>query len=230
MVLDQTKSQLLEAAGEEFAEKGFEGATVRVDLRPGGDEPGGGELPLRRQGAALRAGGPACPPVRAGDAAGAVAGTSPAEDASAVHPRRSSSNVVALQSPTWHQTLMLREMVNPTRASEALVREAIRPRFERLSGILRRLCPGADERRIQALAFSVVGQCLHYKLTRSISERLVGAEAFARLDLDYLTDHITRFTLAALGEAPPFDAAAERPAVPVAKGGGSDELDRACRC
>jgi TetR/AcrR family transcriptional regulator, regulator of cefoperazone and chloramphenicol sensitivity len=116
------------------------------------------------------------------------------------------SHVVALQSPTWHQILMLREMVNPTGASEALVREAIRPRFERLSGIIRQLCPEADDRRIQALAFSVVGQCLHYKLTRSISERIVGADAFARLDIEYLTDHISRFTLAALGEAPPFDS------------------------
>src|SRR5689334_6495275 len=29
IVLDDTKTRLLEAAGEEFAEKGFEGATVR---------------------------------------------------------------------------------------------------------------------------------------------------------------------------------------------------------
>ena len=121
------------------------------------------------------------------------------------------TKVVALESPTWHQTLMLREMVNPSRASESLVREMIRPRFLMLSGIIRRLCPLVDDRRVQALAFSVVGQCLHYKLTRSISERLVGPEAFERLDIDYLTDHITRFTLAALGEATPFDSEADAP-------------------
>ena len=127
-------------------------------------------------------------------------------------------NVVALKSPTWHQTLMLREMVNPTRASETLVRESIRPRFERLSGIIRRLCPGADDRGIHALAFSVVGQCLHYKLTRPISERLVGVEAFERLDIDYLTDHITRFTLAAIGVASPFDSEPDGPAITVQEG------------
>jgi hypothetical protein len=87
-----------------------------------------------------------------------------------------------------------------------------------LTGIIRRLCPGADDRRVQALGFSVVGQCLHYKLTRSISERLVGLEAFERLDIEYLTDHITRFTLAALGESPPFDSEAEGSAISVKKG------------
>jgi hypothetical protein len=114
------------------------------------------------------------------------------------------SNVVALQQSTWHQTLMLREMLNPGGASEALVREAIRPRFKRLLRIIDRLCPELDEQRIQAIAFSVVGQCLHYKLTRPISERLIGAEAFAAMDVEFLTDHITRFTLAALGHERPF--------------------------
>jgi hypothetical protein len=90
---------------------------------------------------------------------------------------------------------MLREILNPTKASEVLVRESIRPRFERLISILRQLCPEADDRRLFALAFSVIGQCLHYKMARRISERLVGAEVLQTLDLDYLADHITRFCL-----------------------------------
>ena len=36
-------------------------------------------------------------------------------------------------------------------------------------------------------------------MARPIAERLIGGEAYAGLDLDYLTDHITDFTLAALG-------------------------------
>ncbi len=208
MALDPTKARLLEAAGEEFAEKGFDGATVRVICDRAGMNLAAvnyhfGDKEQLYEQAVLHAHrcGPGMPPAE-------DANVSPAEDLRH-YVAAFLSNVVALQSPTWHQTLMLREMVNPTRASEALVREAIRPRFERLSGILRRLCPGEDDRRIQALSFSVVGQCLHYKLTRSISERLVGAEAFGRLDPEYLTDHITRFTLAALGEAPPFGSMTE---------------------
>ena len=165
-MLNPTKSRLLEAAGEEFAVKGFEAA---VNYHFGDKEQ------LYEQ-AVLQAHrcGPGMPT--------AIPGLGTAADDLRVYIAQFLENVVALESPTWHQTLMLREMVNPTRASEALVREAIRPRFEMLLGIIGRLCPSADERRVQALAFSVVGQCLHYKLTRSISERLVGGEAFSRLD------------------------------------------------
>ena len=217
MLLDPTKSRLLEAAGEEFAEKGFEGATVRAICDRAGTNLAAvnyhfGDKEQLYEQAVLHAHrcGPGMPEESAEP--------SSAEDALREYVGNFLRHVVALASPTWHQTLMLREMVNPTKASEALVREAIRPRFERLQGILRRFVPGADDRRIQALAFSVVGQCLHYKLTRSISERLVGAEAFSRLDSDYLTEHITRFTLAAIGVAEPFDEAGGGRGLTVEKG------------
>lgn len=207
LIMDQTKIKLLEAAGEEFAEKGFDGATVRAICDRAGANLAAvnyhfGDKVHLYQEAVLHAHrcGPAIP-------------VQPDASGSAVQELRDFiqmflSHVAALERPTWHQTLMLREMVNPTGASEVVVREAIRPRFEHLTGLIRRLCPGADARRIQALAFSVVGQCLHYKLTRTFSEHLIGSEAFAALDCDYLTDHITRFTLAALGHATPFDTSA----------------------
>jgi len=217
VVHDPTKTRLLEAAGEEFAEKGFEGATVRAICERAGANQAAvnyhfGDKEQLYEQAVLHAHrcGPGMPLE--------MARVESAADELREFIGGFLRNVVALQSPTWHQTLMLREMVNPTRASEALVREAIRPRFEMLSGILRKLCPGADDRRIYALAFSVVGQCLHYKLTRSISEKLIGLEAFEELDPAYLTDHVTRFTLAALGEGPPMDASTEGPTTTIGKG------------
>jgi hypothetical protein len=119
------------------------------------------------------------------------------------------SNVAAMnrQKNSWHHALMLREMLQPTAASETLVREAIRPRFERLKEILRQACPEADELRLDALGFSVVGQCLHYKMAAAIIERVIGSDAYQALDLDYLTDHISGFCLAALGLVPPLNEA-----------------------
>ena len=120
------------------------------------------------------------------------------------------SRVLAINHPDdWRHRLMLREMLHPTSASDVLIREAIRPKFERLEQILRQFCPEADERKLNALAFSVIGQCLHYKMARPITERLIGQEASEALDLDYLTDHITSFCLAALGCVPPLDEAGE---------------------
>src|SRR5262249_51555557 len=102
--------------------------------------------------------------------------------------------VLAINNPDdWRHRLLLREMLHPTLASDILIREAIRPKFERLTRILRGFCPAADDRKLHALAFSVIGQCLHYKMARPITERLIGLDAFRVLDVDYLTDHITSF-------------------------------------
>ena len=124
-------------------------------------------------------------------------------------------HVLAIHHPEdWRHRLMLREMLHPTSASDVLIREAIRPKFECLQGILRQFCPAADERKLNALAFGVIGQCLYYRMGRPFAERLIGSDAFESLDLDFLTDHITSLCLAALGCTPPLNAAGE----PAARG------------
>lgn len=106
------------------------------------------------------------------------------------------TRVLAVDAPDdWRQQLMLREMLNPTRAFDVLLAEMIRPRFVRLQTILRELCPGVDERKLNALSFSVIGQCFHYRVAGSFIEGLIGKDARASLTRDYLTDHITSFCL-----------------------------------
>jgi TetR/AcrR family transcriptional regulator, regulator of cefoperazone and chloramphenicol sensitivity len=216
MPQDDTKSRLLESAGEEFAEKGFEGATIRgiieraraniaaVNYHFGDKE----RLYVQAVIEAHR-----CGVVDTSADDGLLDGQSAGEQLR-VFVRNFLSRVLAVGDPdSWHRKLMLREMIRPTQASAALVRDVIRPTFDRLLDILRRACPDADERRLTAAAFSVIGQCLHYKMGRPIAERLIGAEAFAAMDLDYLADHIATFSLAALGLGPPIgceDWAAQR--------------------
>ena len=62
--------------------------------------------------------------------------------------------VLAINRPDdWRHRLMLREMLEPTLASDVLIREAIRPKFERLQSILAQFCPDADERKLNAHGF-----------------------------------------------------------------------------
>ncbi len=207
---DPTKSRLLEGAGEEFAEKGFELARVRAICD--------------RAGANL-----AAINYHFGDKEHLYVevlreahrcGLDP--DEQRFDPRLSSAErlrafihhfldrVLAMNRPEdWQHRLMLREMLSPTPFSEVLVREMIRPRFDFMKGLMREICPEADDRRLHALVFSVIGQCLHYKMARRVTERLVGEEGYRALDLDYLTDHITAFCLAALGMGPPLNQAGE---------------------
>ena len=199
---DATKRRLLDAAGEEFAAKGYEAARVRSICRKAeanvasvnyyfGDK---GQLYTQAVLEAHRCGMRSEPDE-------ALFGPEVAPEAQLREfVRHFLSNVLAMsRDDTWHHALMLREMLRPSAACEAVVREAIRPRFERLLGILGRFCPDAEPRRLNALAFSVIGQCLFYKTARPVTERLVGPEMLATLDLDFLTDHITTFSLSALG-------------------------------
>lgn len=196
---DDTKTRLLEAAGEEFAARGFQGATIRAIIRRAGANLAAVNYHFRdKEGLYVQAvleahkgcvseGWPELP-----------ADASP-EDELRAHIRHFLISVLAMgKNDHWHHRLMMRELLEPSGASEALVRETIRPKFEQLAGVVRRLRPDLTGRRLTATVFSVVGQCLHYKMARPIAERLVGPQAFADFDVEFLTDHITRFTLDAL--------------------------------
>ena len=204
LAVDETRGKLIEAAGHEFAEKGFDGATVRsICERAGANLAAVNYHFGDKEGlyvAVVMVAHESRPAVAAAHAGG---GDDPGAGLRRFVAHFLEEAVFQQQTP-WHQAIMMREIVAPSRASDRLIREAFRPRFEVLLGLLRRLAPGADEPRLHAIAFSVIGQCLHYKSGRSISERIVGAEAYGRLGADYLIDHITRFTLAALGRGEPL--------------------------
>jgi AcrR family transcriptional regulator len=201
--MDATKGRLLAAAGEEFAERGFGGATVRricekaganvaaVNYHFGDKETLYVQAVMEAHRCSME---PLPPDLRDG----------PPEEGLRRFIRHFLASVLAMGSgPSWHHQLMLRELIRPTAACEALVREMIRPKFEVLLRLLAAMAPGAEVRRLHALAFSVIGQCLHYRMGRPIAERLVGREAMEALDLDYLTGHISGVVLAALGQGPP---------------------------
>jgi hypothetical protein len=97
---------------------------------------------------------------------------------------------------------MLREIARPNLACEELVRDYIRPQFESLKAILRELFPpGVSDERLALTAFSVVGQCLFYRVARPVVSLLLGSDQSARLTTERLADHITGLMLAAIRAA-----------------------------
>ena len=201
---DPTKAKLIDAAGEEFAAKGFEGATVRSIARRAGVNIAGinyhfGDKERLYEAAVIEA-------HRAGmvEASEDDDEAGPPEETIRAFIRRFLGGIVRGGDGGWQRALMLREIIQPSGASDVLVRETIRPRFDRLIAAFRAICPDAEERRLHAMAFSLVGQCLHYKVACPISVRLIGEPAYGRLDLDYLTDHIATVCLASIGVVSPF--------------------------
>ena len=137
---DETRRQLLEAAGGVFAEAGFRDATVREICRRAGRECRRHQLSFRGQGKALCRG-------FARFAEPGLAKYPPLLGVAATRrPKKScarSSNSLLLRifdkGPTaWHGKLMLREMIEPTKALDSMVEERVRPMAGQLWQIVSR--------------------------------------------------------------------------------------------
>jgi len=207
---DDTRCRLLEAAGETFAEKGFQAATVR-------------EI-CARAGANL-----AAVNYHFGDKerlyveAVQYAHSNKAEDSPPEWPAGTPASVRLREyigwmlrhlrdesRPAWHEQLMMREMIKPTKACVAVVERFIRARFELLEGIVAELLPPETTHSDRTLiTLSVVAQCLIYRARNPFVALVVGEDQYRAYALDRLADHITQFTLAALGHGNPVHTPAK---------------------
>jgi AcrR family transcriptional regulator len=97
--------------------------------------------------------------------------------------------------------LVLREILKPSQACREIVQECFRPEFERLCAIVAEMLPETTpDHRVHQFAFGVVGQCLYYRTSLDVVELLVGAdEVREHYRIAELAAHISEFTLAALG-------------------------------
>lgn len=203
--MDDTKRRLIEAAGEEFAERGYDAATIRDICQKAGANLAAVNYHFGdKRRLYIEA-------VRAAHCARTEERPMPVwpEDMPAVERFREFvkafiDRMIDRERPHWHLELMLRELARPTEACHELVRDYIRPMAEQLELIVREMMPDADDDLGWRVGFSVVAQCLFYYFHRPIIEDLIGAEKFAAATNDLLADHIARFSLAAIGYLPPL--------------------------
>jgi len=203
----ETRERVLLAAGQEFAAKGFKDATVReicqrarvnvaaVNYHFGDKERLYIESVKRAHGSrAEEVPLPVWPP--------------------GISPDRKLRDFIRtlleriLRDPEreWHAQLMLREMSQPTTACVELVREYIRPHFQVLLGIFGELLPAhVPMAKRHLLAFSVIGQCIHYHVARPVVQLLVPPDEYQAYTPQFLAEHILQTTLSAINA---LDAAA----------------------
>jgi AcrR family transcriptional regulator len=211
-ISDDTRQRLISAAGEVFAEHGFHAATVRDICSKAQANVAavnyyfGDKMRLYVETVqAAHCGGP--------DIAKPQwpAGISP-QDKLRFFIRRWLEHFMDERRPSWHTRLMLQEMADPTEACEKLVEAYIRPMADTLQEILRELVPhDVSLKQRWMIGFSIVGQCLFYKMNRPVAELLMGRENFQQLNLDVLADHISQFSLAALGRGEPVGKRSDMP-------------------
>jgi AcrR family transcriptional regulator len=198
--MDDTRQQLMDAAGPLFAERGFRATTVReiCDLARAnqaainyhfGDKENLYVCCVRHAAQSCSERVPM--PVWG-------AGTTPAVKLRDFV-RMFLNRVVVDHQPAWHTQLIMREMLLPTQACAEFVKDYVRPTFGVLRDILKEMLPAeVSERQNFLLGSSVIGQILHYRTSRPVIALLIGQQIFESLDVETLTEHITAVSLAAI--------------------------------
>jgi AcrR family transcriptional regulator len=203
---DETRRQLLEAAGEVFAEVGFREATVReicrraganiaaINYHFGDKETLYLEVLRYSHGKALAK----YPPLQ-----------DVPDDAAPEKKLRAFIHSLLLRifdkGPTsWQGRLMSREMIEPTKALDSLVEERMRPMVAQLWKIVADIldCPVNDE-RVRLCSLSVISQCVFYNHCSPVVQRLFPNKLpHDAASISHLADHITKFSLAAMKHLP----------------------------
>ena len=98
-----------------------------------------------------------------------------------------------------HGKLIAREIADPTSALDGIIAQAIAPQIALLKTILPELVgPRRSDQDIYRCIFSIVGQCLMYKHSRSVIDRICPAVVANPEEIKRTAEHIARFSLAAL--------------------------------
>lgn len=101
--------------------------------------------------------------------------------------------------PSCFGKLMARECIEPTSALNLIVEEEIRPFFNRLNGIVCQMLDNElHEEDVHLHAMSILGQCLYFRNARPVIGKLLHKDNYCTEEIEKITQHITRFSLAAL--------------------------------
>jgi TetR/AcrR family transcriptional regulator, regulator of cefoperazone and chloramphenicol sensitivity len=199
--VDNTRERIADAAGEIFAERGFDGTTVRDICQRAGANVAAvnyyfGDKQRLYVEAVVRAHQWRMEKARLPE----WPAETPAERKLADFIKTFIRRVRIGPEITWHTRLMMREMAHPSEACAELVQSSIRPQFEILLQILRELLPAkTSDESLQLTAFSIVGQCLFYHFADAVIRNLITGEEYSALDIDKLAQHITNFSLCSIG-------------------------------
>jgi TetR/AcrR family transcriptional regulator, regulator of cefoperazone and chloramphenicol sensitivity len=199
-VPDDTRAKLLDAAGQVFAERGYQGATIREICRKAranvaavnytfGDKLGLYTEVLRDS-------------VRAAQTATLSAALdeslSPEETIRGVIRARLLS-LCREERPDWHFRIVMHEFSHPTAAMSRVVDEGMRPIYDRMRRAAGKIIGlPADHETTRLCVNSMVGQVLFYTFSRPVLARLQPELKLTPQQLERIADHIADFSLAYL--------------------------------
>jgi TetR/AcrR family transcriptional regulator, regulator of cefoperazone and chloramphenicol sensitivity len=197
-VLDETRARIIGAAGEVFAETGFDKATVR-------------EICARAQAniAAVN--------YHFRDKLGlysevlktaACNGRADVDEAQALaDPERALGHFIhgmfrrmhQADRPSWYARVMLHELAQPTDALDMVIEQMIRPNSRILCAIVGKILDRPpDDETTRLSAASVIAQVVHHVHAKPVIQKLWPGLKSSPEAQEMIANHITEFSLAAL--------------------------------
>jgi len=213
MVLQQqehsTRQRLIEAAGQLFAEKGFNGTSIRqvcaqakvnlsaVDYHFGGKEGLYASTCIyvldRRNKAIPLDGGFRIDTSASGRLRAFI--------------QSYMARTCDLKRPLWEQQLIHREMMNPTPIARGIIASTMSEEVQTLKAIIRDIAGSKmDDDQLELCVLSIMGQChFHAHYRRYKATGLQWPHLLTKTNKD-IAEHISRFSLAGIQSAPPGTA------------------------
>ena len=195
---DSTATRLLEVATRLFAERGYEGVSVRELAEAAEANVAAVSYHFGSKERLYRAALLAAHQAVADPMIAALASQEPAE----VRLRTYVGLVIdhVINQERGGVCMISREIAAPTPALDELIERNIRPLFERLRATCCELLPaGASAQVADLAASSVVGQCFHWHHCRQVMDRL---HPGCCRDAQVIANHIADLTIAGLRNYP----------------------------
>ena len=194
---EQTRARLLEAAREVFAQHGFQGATVREICRRAEANVAAVSYHFGSKDELL-AEALNFAPLKAMQLANAQTGGSP-EMRLRLFIRDFMLMLLDETDGSTPCRIMARELADPTPALDQIVREAIAPLHEFLGKLVREIAgDGIAEAELRRCMHSILGQCLYYRHSHPVLQRLQPRLCYSRKEIEAIAGHIADFSLAGI--------------------------------
>jgi AcrR family transcriptional regulator len=202
---EDTRTKLLDAAGQVFAESGFQTATVREICARAGVNIAlvnyhfGDKLELYTEVLRHSVGASGNGIIKK-----AIGSTAPPEKAFRELIHAMLLRVCRADRPGWHFRLMMHEFAQPTPAMASVIDETMRPvydRFRELIGSMLKLTPVHDQVRLST--HSVIAQVVHYAHARHVVSRVWPELELNPERIAQIATHIADFSLAGLRQMAP---------------------------
>jgi AcrR family transcriptional regulator len=191
-----SRELLLAVAGEIFAERGYEAATIKEITDRAGtnvasinyyfrDKLGLYTEVLRES---LAKGRLALPPANL-----------PPEERLTRYIHSFLTKLVAVGKPGWNARLVIRELSQPTAALPQLIEEIIRPNFMLLRQLVSDVAGvPVDDETLDLMTHGIHAQCVHWKASRSVFEYLWPDLNFDEAKVRRIAGHIAAFSIAGI--------------------------------